>query len=82
MVISDFELGRKLGAGKFGEVFIARHRDTGFMCAIKKIDKTNVDSKLVVQLVREIKIQSFLNHPNIVKMYTFFSDKTYIYLAL
>jgi serine/threonine protein kinase len=52
------------------------------MCALKKIDKTNVDSKLIVQLVREIKIQTFLNHPNIVKMYTFFSDKTYIYLAL
>lgn len=52
------------------------------MCALKKIDKTNVDSKLIVQLVREIKIQSFLNHPNIVKMFAFFSDKNYIYLAL
>ena len=52
------------------------------MCALKKIDKTNVDSKLIVQLVREIKIQSFLNHPNVVKMYTFFADKNYIYLAL
>lgn len=52
------------------------------MCALKKIDKTNVDSKLVVQLVREIKIQSFLNHPNIVKMYSFFADKNFIYLVL
>lgn len=41
-----------------------------------------MDSKLIVQLVREIKIQSFLTHPNIVKMYAFFSDKTYIYLVL
>jgi len=52
------------------------------MCAIKKIDKSHVDNKLIIQLIREIKIQSFLNHPNIVKMYTFFADKTYIYLAL
>ena len=59
-----------------------RHKATNFVCAIKKIEKDNVDSKLVVQLVREIKIQSFLNHPNIVKMYTFFSDKHYIYLML
>lgn len=52
------------------------------MCALKKISKENVDSKLVVQLVREIKIQTFLNHPNIVKMYTFFADKDFIYLVL
>jgi len=41
-----------------------------------------VDSKLLVQLVREIKIQTFLNHPNIVKMFTFFADKNFIYLVL
>jgi serine/threonine protein kinase len=37
---------------------------------------------LTVQLVREIKIQSFLNHPNIVKMYAFFTDETHIYLVM
>lgn len=52
------------------------------MCALKKINKENVDSKLVIQLIREIKIQTFLNHPNIVKMYTFFADPQYIYLVL
>lgn len=41
-----------------------------------------MDSKLLVQLVREIKIQTFLNHPNIVKMFTFFADKNFIYLVL
>ena len=55
---------------------------TGFVCALKKIDEANVDSQLVVQLVREIKIQSFLSHPNIVKMFSFFADKNYIYLVL
>lgn len=33
-------------------------------------------------MIREIKIQSFLNHPNIVKLYAFFSDHHYIYLLL
>jgi serine/threonine protein kinase len=37
---------------------------------------------LAVQLLREIKIQSYLNNPNIVKMYTFFADDKYIYLAM
>lgn len=51
------------------------------MCAIKRIDKCNIDKKLIVQLVREIKIQSFLNHPNIVKLFSFFCDSRYIYLV-
>ena len=33
-----------------------------------------------VQLAREIKIQYFLNQPNIVRLYTFFSDEKAIYL--
>lgn len=52
------------------------------MCAIKKINKFDIDKKLIIQLIREIKIQNFLNHPNVVKMYTFFADKIYIYLTL
>jgi len=36
---------------------------------------------MTMQLVREIKIQSYLNHPNIVKLYGFFSDIKSIYLV-
>ncbi len=36
---------------------------------------------MTTQFCREIKIQSFLNHPNIVKLYTFFSDEKAIYLV-
>jgi aurora kinase len=34
------------------------------------------------QFVQEIKINLFANHPNIVKMYGFFSDRTYIYILM
>ena len=79
--ISDFSIGKKLGEGKFGEVFVAQHRISGFVCAIKRIHKSKLDEKMTMQLVREIKIQSFLNHPNIVRLYTFFSDIKSIYLV-
>ena len=46
------------------------------------MNKQNIDQKLLIQMIREIKIQSFLNHPNIVKMYTFFGDTQYVYLIL
>lgn len=34
------------------------------------------------QLVSEIKIQYYLNHPNIIKLYDFFADNEHIYLFM
>lgn len=34
------------------------------------------------QLIQEIKIQMYSNHPNILKMYGFFDDEKKIYLLL
>lgn len=64
-------------------MYVARHRLTGFLCAIKEISKSIiVEENIVNQFVRELKIQSCLEHPNIVKLYGFFHDKTNIYLLL
>lgn len=37
---------------------------------------------MVAQLTQEIKIQAFLNHPNIVQLYSVASDEQNIYLVL
>ena len=34
------------------------------------------------QLIREIKIQSFVDHPQIVNLYNLFMDENYVYLLL
>lgn len=34
------------------------------------------------QLLSELKIQTFINHPNILKMYGFFDDTNNIYILL
>lgn len=34
------------------------------------------------QLINEIKIQMFLDHPNIVKLYGFFDDLTHFYIVM
>lgn len=34
------------------------------------------------QLIDEIKHQSLCDHPNIIKLYTFFADEHYIYLFM
>jgi serine/threonine protein kinase len=66
-----------------------RHYATGFIAALKIINKLDLlcdtaeeNQKALNQLLREIKIQSFLNHPNLVKIYDFFSDEQSVYLLL
>ncbi len=34
------------------------------------------------QFIREMKIQLFLNHPNIIKMYGYFDDLSFFYILL
>ena len=34
------------------------------------------------QFIQEIKIQLFLDHPNIVKLYSFFDDSLYFYIVM
>lgn len=43
--------------------------------SIKMIKKTALTAKNMKQIIREIKIQAFLNHPNIVKLYHFMVDR-------
>jgi aurora kinase len=40
------------------------------------------EEEITDQFLREVKIQMFLNHPNIIKMYGCFDDKNNIYIIL
>lgn len=81
--IGDFELGREVGRGRFGVVKVARHKKTGMVFAIKIIKKTTIKKEEIVeQLIKEIRIQYFLNQANIVKLYTVFDDHEHCYLLL
>ncbi len=37
--LSDFEIGRPLGEGKFGRVYLAREKHSKYITAIKVLDK-------------------------------------------
>ena len=48
---------------------------TGFILAMKIIEKAKiVRENLLEQFIRELKIQTFLDHPNIISLYGFFQD--------
>lgn len=80
---SDFELGRKLGKGKFGKVYCVREKETGFVCAMKVISKKEILSYHVEkQFVREIEIQANVKHLNCLSLYSWFHDEKNVYLLL
>ena len=81
--IDQFEIGRKLSHGKIGHVYLARVRDVNFVVALKVMNKCDImEQQLEQQLQREISIQARLNHPNILKLYTYFHDDNRVYLVL
>ncbi|KAM4622697.1 aurora kinase A-A-like [Discoglossus pictus] len=81
--LEDFEIGRPLGKGKFGNVYLARERQSKFILALKVLFKTQLEKAGVEhQLRREVEIQSHLRHPNILRLYGYFHDATRVYLIL
>jgi aurora kinase A len=79
----NFDIGRPLGRGKFGNVYLAREKETKFVIALKVLFKKQISSQGIEhQVRREIEIQSHLRHPNILRMYGFFHDEQRIYLIL
>jgi serine/threonine protein kinase len=78
--LDDFEIGRTLGRGSFGLVYLARERKTGFVVALKVLFKEQVEQKNLVHLIpREIEIQMNLRHPNVLRMYGYFYDQKRIF---
>ncbi|XP_061487198.1 aurora kinase A isoform X2 [Rhineura floridana] len=81
--LDDFEIGRPLGKGKFGNVYLAREKESKFILALKVLFKTQLEKAGVEhQLRREVEIQSHLRHPNILRLYGYFHDATRVYLIL
>ena len=78
-----FEIGKPLGKGKFGRVYLARERVSGFVCALKVLHKSELQQgRVEKQTRREIEIQSNLRHPNILRLYGHFHDSKRVFLIL
>ncbi|NXF06575.1 AURKA kinase, partial [Smithornis capensis] len=81
--LDDFDIGRPLGKGKFGNVYLAREKQSKFILALKVLFKAQLEEAGVEhQLRREVEIQSHLRHPNILRLYGYFHDVTRVYLIL
>lgn len=81
--LEDFEIGHLLGKGKFGNVYLAREKQSKFILALKVLFKVQLEKAgLEHQLRREVEIQSYLQHPDIIRLCGYFHDATRVYLIL
>ncbi len=77
-------MGRPLGKGKFGRVYMVRTKaEPKYIVALKTLYKSEiVQSKVEKQIRREIEIQQNLRHPNVLRLYGYFHDEKRIFLML
>lgn len=68
--IGEYDLGPRIGRGGMGEVFAARHKRTGKLCALKCVrpERTS-DSKAIARFEAEIAAVRSLKHLNIVEIF-------------
>ena len=81
--MDDFEIGRSIGRGRFGHVYLAKEKKSGFIVALKimKIEQILKDESQYL-LRREIEVQSQLKHRNILRCYGYFWDENIICFIL
>ncbi|RZC35167.1 aurora kinase A [Asbolus verrucosus] len=81
--LADFDIGKPLGKGKFGSVYLGREKQSKFVVALKVLFKNAIkDYNIEHQVRREIEIQSHLRHDNILRMYGYFHDECRVYIIL
>lgn len=77
-----FRVTEVIGKGGFGTVLKGTSLESGDYVAVKQIDKFMVDAIQLPGIVKEAEILKRLNHPNIVKIYSFIETPNTIYFVL
>lgn len=81
--LEDFEIGKPLGKGKYGSVYLAREKQSKYIVGLKVLYKEQlIKGQVEHQLRREIEIQSHLRHPNILRLFGYFHDNQRVFLIL
>ena len=79
----EYSKEKLIGKGAYGEVYLVKHNITGTIRAMKVIAKNNEEEQLTdEEILNEINILKKIDHPNIVKIFEFYSNKSKYYLIL
>lgn len=81
--LQHFHIVTQVGQGGYGEVFLARKRDTGELCALKRLRKrVLVKMDEVRHVLTERDILTATRSPWLVRLLYAFQDETHVYLAM
>ncbi|KAJ6247933.1 serine/threonine-protein kinase pkga-related [Anaeramoeba flamelloides] len=81
--ISDFELVKHISSGSYGQVFLARKKQTNDLFAIKVLEKQDMTLKNLVQKVNdEKKIMIKSSNDFVVKLFYSFQSEKKLYLVM
>ena len=79
----DFDLIEDLGKGNFGSVSLMQSKKDNNIYAIKEIKSSVLAGKKEIRsLKREIQVLKELDHPNIIKYYTSFTENDNVYIVM
>lgn len=79
--VTDFyDFGKLIGRGAYSEVFIARDKDRNELCAVKVLERSNIEHAKLID--RELDVLRMLNHPNIVQIYDIFDSARETYVVM
>ena len=77
-IFDEYDLKEKLGEGAYGSVYKVQQKFTNYLRAVKAIKKKHVDS---AEFYNEIEVLKALDHPNIIKLFDCYQDKSYYYMV-
>lgn len=81
--VNQFHIITQVGAGGYGEVFLARKRDTGEICALKRLKKRIlVKMDEVRHVLTERDILTATKTPWLVRLLYAFQDPDHVFLAM
>lgn len=81
--LKDFELGKNLGVGNLGNVWLVRTKREKFILALKAMRKCDiVRTNSMHQFKREVELQASLHHKNILQLYGYFYDDKRVYIMV
>lgn len=69
--LNDFHLGKPIGKGKFGNVYMAKEKKSGVPVALKALFKSQLSSsaEALKQVKKEIEFQFRMKHYNVLQLY-------------
>ncbi|XP_031748674.1 serine/threonine-protein kinase N2 [Xenopus tropicalis] len=84
--LENFNLGKVLGEGTFGKVFLAEYKDTKQLCAIKTLKKERIiaknDIKSVFKEKRILQKVTSAEHPFLVSLYATFQSENHLFFVM